>query len=73
MRLRYAKGVVRLLEGGAAEITSANKFYKKKDLKEEKPDQTYGLQLVSVGYNEHELDCFLQSMTSKVPSALIVE
>lgn len=71
MRLRYAKGVVRLLEGGVAEITAANQFYKQKEHKGDKSDTTLGLQLVSIGYNEHEVDQLLQSMTTKVGSLLL--
>lgn len=55
------------MEGGLADITAANGFFKSKELKPiEGQSPLCGLQLISVGYNEHEVDCFLRSMTAEV-------
>lgn len=65
MRLRYAKGVVRVLgEEKSEEVVYANQFFKAKDVKEEV--ETYGFHILSIGYSEHEMMNFLYSMTNKV-------
>lgn len=64
MRLRYAKGHLKLIGGGVVEVVAANQFYKEKETKEKVED--IGLHIIATNFNDFEFGKFIESITEKV-------